>query len=197
MPNSNDDMFIKKDVSLLIRFLSFFDDLSDKELRKFATLLSQPMVTRALISLIESSLTIRKAERTSGSQKISTPPIRDSSVITSKSSKNEVVQNGISSRMSVDEARRAFSTLLEDRDLFPSTRDIVDAINLHYDWQISYEKFKKRGRRDLIQICLSRLKTYSDIQQVKKTYLFIERLKTQHSGVDHYKNLFNILVGNE
>lgn len=52
-----------------------------------------------------------------------------------------------------ENVRLLFTTLLSDRRVFPGTKDVVDAANRYLDIGADYERFKRSGRRDLIDYC--------------------------------------------
>lgn len=182
---------------VLIKLVGALNTLSDSDLSRLAVLLKQPKVNEALVKLIENTLELRMAERTSRPDK----RYEDASEVTEE--QRTIERNSIGLRgdqvgvQAVEDVQSAFVTLLQDRSLFPSTKDVVDAVNRVFQWGIDYEEFRKRGRRDLINKYLHRLSLYPDNRRIKLLKSFFYEVSQKAVKVDKYSELFKILAGYE
>lgn len=180
-----------KDV--LTKLVSALNNLSDDDLHQLTALLAQPKANKALVKLIESTLALRYAERKSKSEirKPSYTVRRKDREIGSNDA--NLVHNRLSVR-SMDELKNTFVTFLEDRNLFPSTRDVVDVVNKALHRGIAYEDFRKRGRKDLIRKCWTYLTTLPRKRQIEMLKTLFYSIPKEPEGIKPYRELFKILA---
>ncbi len=183
---------------ILNKLISALNSFSDHELQQLATLFKEPAVNEAIVKVIEGTLALRNAERKS---KIitTTKSSARTEVKRETTKKNNVTERDIKKGTHYrNQIKQKFATLLANRNLFPSTNDVVNAVNASFHWQINYVDFYRRGRRDLIQNCIRELSTYSESEQRKMIKSFLEWVKEQPGEKDQqYRILFKILAGDE
>jgi hypothetical protein len=182
---------------VLEKLIDLLGELSDADLINLGALLRQPDVHLILAKLIESTLALREAERRSrklGHGKLIRDEIlqEDSPTGTARIIDNDVRQKG-----SLKEAVRYVGQLLADRNLFPSTKDVVTAINAAFDLKMRYEEFRKRGRRDLIERWLTYVGRMPESEQWHRFEAFVKQMPANRFDTDQYRNLFRILTKNE
>ena len=183
---------------ILKKLISALNSFSDHELQQLATLFKEPAVNEAIVKVIEGTLALRNVKRKS---KIITT-IKSSArteVKRETPEKNNVTASEIKIGTHYkNQIEQKFAALLANKNLFPSTKDVVNVVNTSFHWRINYIDFYKRGRRDLIQKCIRKLSTYSEREQRKMIKSFLECVKEQPGEKDQqYRILFKILAGDE
>jgi hypothetical protein len=178
----------------LVRALS---NLPDNDLRKLASVLRQPGIGEELGKLIESVFALRKAERniishTDKKEEFATEVVRGR---IDRANLN-IRDNHLFIR-SIGDVRNTFETLLENKDLFPSTKDVVEAVNSEFQCGINYADFRKRGRKDVIKKCLSQLEKLPNGKQISLIKSFFYKVYREHGELEQYRKFFRILAGYE
>jgi hypothetical protein len=181
---------------LLQRLIEWLNKLSDSELEELSRLFSEPQVRTKLFAIIDNALALRHIE---GKPKLQ--PVASARDWPSGMPKREVgrVLRG-DAASSVDhstEVKHLFFEVFEDTSLFPSRRDMLDAMNQAFNCGFEYREHEKRGRKDLIIKCWNKLKDLPRDEQRKKLRTFVSRISESKAGRDDYKELFKLLVNHE
>ena len=182
---------------ILNKLMTALNSLSDKELHQLASLFKQQEASQALIKLIESTLALREAERKSKSEIPKKPTEGKEFKGESREIDNVSIQNRQGGVHSMDDIRDTFVALLNDRNIFPSIKNVVKALDASFNWGIAYKNFWKRGRRDLIKKCLRNLDSSTEREQRKMLKFFLSRIEKQVGEMGQYRELLRILAGNE
>ena len=187
------DDILEKFVSMLARF-------TDKELRELKTLFQNPNASHAIVNLIEGTLELRRL-RSSNRSIARTVAQKKGEPARNDIEREEIPKRSVSKGISpINNFSHRFAGILQSKKLFPSTKDVVKAVNESFSWGIEYEDFYKRGRRDLIQHCLGRL---ADIREDKRRRMirsFVKDIRAKKGSEDldrQYRELFKILAGDE
>ena len=86
---------------------------------------------------------------------------------------------------------------LNDRNIFPSTMDVINFANSIFDCRINYEQFRRRGRRDLIKKVLKHLFELPISLRESMLKNFFSKLQSANNESSAYQELFKILTRNE
>ena len=171
--------------------------MSDLDLRLLASLLAERSVRTSLSTLLDRMIALRKAENESRRRRRATRqatlPYGSDEV---QNSVRPPAQHG-RSQAQASELRSVFFGLLQDRDRYPSTRDVLDAMNTSFGMSLEYEKFKRRGRKDAITYCWSRLSDLGEVRRLRLLKRFLSGVATGPSEKDEYGHLFRILAKND
>lgn len=182
---------------VLNKLVDALNDLPDEDLVSLAALLRQPAADKTLAMLIENTLALREAERRSRtvSRKMPISPERHKAQLLGGNSK--IISSHQRQIGSLKDVAGSLAKLLQDRNLFPSTKDVINAINGAFDLKINYEEFRKRGRRDLIQRCLSYVSELRESKQIDRLESFLKQIPQSRLEMDQYRSLFRILTRND
>jgi len=97
---------------------------------------------------------------------------------------------------SEETSREAFNSVFEDRREYPSTRDVVAALNRHFGLSLRYEKFRRRGRRDLLQSAWTQLSRQpASVRESHLRRFFLQHLDAS-GDTEGYVKLFRLLTSN-
>lgn len=182
---------------VLNKFVNALNTLSDADLRHLARMLKQPKVNEDLARLIESTLALRHAERNSKLQKGDGASYRNRMAHARAETTNLAARGYEVPIRSMEDVKNTFIGLLEDRNLFRSTRDVVDSVNTSFQCGIEYEKFRKRGRRPVIRKCLQHLSGFPVSKQIEVLRSFLNKISDEASRLEQYRELFRFLAGYE
>lgn len=188
-----------KDKHIVDKFISLLSRFSEKELLELRTLFQDPRANKVFLKALDGSLELRRLYSIRSSLEHGLTPnskkelnnVQKAETSKSSSAKGFRPINGFSHR---------FAEILQNRNLYPSTKDVVNAINNAFNWEIKYEDFYKRGRRDLIRHCLNRLSDIEEGQRRKMIRSFISDIRSRKDWEEldrHYRELFGILAGDE
>lgn len=179
--------------SVLTALVSALSRLSDSQLETLRHLLGRPRFADVLVRQVDSILAFRRAvpkgdslsvEMETETERIRTDRVKSVRIITKPLTKDP------------RHFRTALSNLLSDRMLFPSTKDVLQAVNDGFGFEFRYDDFKKSGRRDLIRRCWSSLERLPDRSRRQALKNFLDKYSTSGKAADAYKELFRILTGN-
>jgi hypothetical protein len=123
------------------KLISSLSHLSDRELHDLANLFYQRHVAEAFAQIVEKTVYLREAER---HKRMPGAPY-EIRIVERREGRGPVRRS--------EPARERFFAILNDRDLFPSTRDVVEVLNDVFELGFRYEDYRKRGRKDLIEKC--------------------------------------------
>jgi hypothetical protein len=181
----------------LNKFLSLLNNLSDTDLRDLGNLLAQPKVCEKLSRLIRTTLELRQSEKRNKYQIYNKSGIEEAPRSKTELKKQIPVKSDLDDIMHVNGLKARFFSLLEDRKLFPSNRDVLTALNKEFDCDIPYKYSSKHGRRDIINKCWIHLSGYP--RQVRRRMIknFVDRMLVTNSQRDEYRELFRILANHE
>jgi len=181
---------------VLQRLIEWLNKLSDSELEELSHLFSEPQVRTSLLAIIDNALSLRRAE---GGRRLQ-PEVRarDWGLGMPKREPSRVLGGDATS--SVDhstEVKQLFFEIFENNSLFPSRRDMLDAMNKAFNCGFEYRQHEKRGRKDLIIKCWNKLKDLPKEEQRKKLRALVSRISQTRTDRDDYKELFRLLVNHE
>jgi len=179
---------------ILQRLIEWLNKLSDSELQELSSLFSEPQVRTSVLAIIDNALALRHIEDKRKLQ----PAATDWPSRMPKRGLGGVLRGDAT--LPVDhstELKQLFFEVFEDTSLFPSRRDMLDAMNKAFNCGFEYREHEKRGRRDLIIKCWNRLKNLPRDEQRKKLRTFVSRISESKAGRDDYKELFRLLVNHE
>jgi len=188
-----------KDNRIVYKFVSLLSRFSEEELLELRTLFQNPRANEAFLKVLDGSLELTRLQSTKGSfdhdvePKIEKERNNAKKLETSKSSSTEGSPpiNGFNQR---------FADILENKNFYPSTKDVVDAVNDGFNWEIKYEDFHKRDRKDLIKQILNRLGDIEAGQRRKMVSSFLSNIRARKDWEDldrHYRDLFSVLDRDE
>jgi len=183
---------------LLTKVVDALNWFSDSDLYQLADLLNKPQSTKSLVKIIEKKLALRQTERIRKSElnKISTSKYRREKEAINR--KRITAHDDQLSVASMQDILNAFVSSLEDKKIFPSTKDVVNMVNKTFHWEINYEDFRKRGRKAVINKCLSNLAFLPKQKQIRMLGAFFYDISFRRMGLkDQYLELFKILSGYE
>jgi len=181
---------------IIQKLMEWLNNLSDSELKELSYLFSERDVRTNLLAIINNVLALRQAEAKRKSQPVAR--VKDWTPMMPKRQISRVVTGDATS--SVDhstELKHMFFELFNDNSLFPSRRDMLDAMNKVFNCGFEYSQYEKRGRKDLIIKCWNKLKELPKDEQRKKLRTFVSRLPEDRADRDDYKELFRLLVNHE
>ncbi len=210
---------MKRD-ELFIKLVSALSKFSENDLRQLEIILSKPDASKALVHVIKAALQFRYAERKSeydfpnqisfaDSQKrrlsnsISKSDSLNKRYEEAKDQKVKTEINGINLKRSKNKfilnehIKTKLASMLKNKNLYLSTRDVVDAINSSFKLNINYLDYYKRGRRDLINNFLNQLSELPNKKRLELIKNFFSQVGLNNLESDEYQKLFSILVGNE
>jgi hypothetical protein len=168
------------------RLLLALGRMSDHDLALLRRIFDDPSAKELLRASITNILGLRERERSIRTQ--------------SNGSRNVPRQSEIPTRgiqkdnVSASQIRNTVIRILFDKSAFPSTRDVLEAVNHAFGFNFSYEEYQKRGRRDLVQNCWSKIDQMSEIERGRKLKDFLDFVVSDVSQPDEYKKLFRILT---
>jgi hypothetical protein len=163
------------------KLVSALRRLSDEELYALSQLLRYSDVAHIFGEIVDRMIRLRGIERERRPE---------SRVLEGQNSRKP----SRASRMGVTEPVEArFFNLLNDRQLFPSTKDVVDVLNDVFNLGLRYEDYVKHGRRDLIQRCWNHLQAMPVNERRRLLRVLSERGESQSAGSEGYHELFRIL----
>lgn len=186
--------------SVLNKLFNTLGNLSDDDLRKLAELFRYQNTSKAFVKMIESALGFRDA--THGNKM----PLREQRAKHNSIEEFEVQRSAVyhepvnyisRGRTSKKMLYAGVASALEDRDLFPSTKDVAEVVNSQFNCGIEYEDFQKRGRRDIIGKCMQNLRKLPEKDQYTLLRDFFHKIITDRSGMNQYRELFRILTSYE
>lgn len=166
--------------------------LTDSQLIRLKKLLLNGQVQKAVVNQIESILLTRSAEKSVGGSVLSSP-----SRVTNADSRDSAESSGRNHSFSHDRESKlkdSFFSLLEDRQFFPSTKDVLQAISQHLKLRYSYEDFKKRGRRDLVSRTWTALQQLSERRRIDLLRDLFETYAAPSENSSAYRDLFEVLT---
>lgn len=181
------------------KLIGLLSNFSERELLELRIFFQKPSATKAFSKLIDGMIELKQLHSTLS------PFGQDAKLKTEKKLDN--FQNSKKSDLRSTKGFRPingfshrFADILESRSLYPSTKDVVEAVNEAFNWDIKYEDFYKRGRRDLIRHCLNLLGDIEESQRRKMIKSFLKNIRARKDLTDFdrdYRELFSILAGDE
>lgn len=166
-------------------------DLTDNDLRRLLSILRRNDAITELAKVVESILSLRRIERPDAVRWQEGQDAESSLAGEGPSEKSG--DNESPNGRSFDELERAIQTLLDNRQAFPTTKDVVDVVNSEFQCGIDYDSYRKRGRRDVIKRCRADLQLLPKRKQISLMKAFFQK----HAEMDKYARLFKILAGYE
>lgn len=106
------------------------------------------------------------------------------------------VKKGVPVKLTSRRPSRAdvLTELLSDRRAFPSTLDVVKAVNAAFGFDIDYSKYKQLGRRDLVARCRKLLSQLPPPLRRQKLNAFFKRCGRAEVTEDQFSELFRVLA---
>ncbi len=163
-------------------------ELSDHDLRELSSLLRHPDVSTSIACIIDETIHLREMER-----RISQS---GSSISASEATGEAPSRTGtLGQDKGQQSIRDVFHRTLSDKGAFPSTRDVVDAINDVLGETFKYQDFKRNGRRPLIRKAWRVLETRSRRSRVSAIRRLMRAVPSPEAK--EYRDLFRMLTRNE
>jgi hypothetical protein len=168
---------------------------TNEELRTLKAILRQKKALDALTGQIETILILRESDGPTRHSRVrestSRRPIKEVEDDTA------AVEGKDLTNLSPGDLKDAFFKVLQNRELYPTTADVVEALNTHFGCDFQYRAFKKRGRKDLISKCWSFLDSLPDQDRGESLRKFFQEHQIKYSGSTGYQDLFRVLTDNE
>ena len=155
--------------------------LSERELRRLVELFYRHDVAEAFREVVERMIVLRQAEEE-----------RRKSSALGRSRNRHPLKRGVDVS-SEEPLKQEFLIVLHDRDIFPSTKDVVDVVNDVFGLGLRYEDFRRRGRRDLIQRCWHHFQGMPVDERRRILRTLSRRSKAPSASSEGYHELFRIL----
>ena len=167
--------------------------LPEGDLLQMAELLEDPSSRSELLKLLQAVLALVRAHAGG---------VSDAEEPRSAGRPHKAIPAGGSGRRSTEiRSTRALSdavaAFLQNRAVFPSTRDVLAAVNFVLDSRLAYESFRRSGRKALIREFLSRLKQVPSRERHRRVKLLFDRFDRGRPEADEYRDLFRVLTGDE
>jgi len=163
------------------KLISSLSRLSDRELHELADLFHRPDVGEVFGRIVEKTIYLRHVERNMRKR------------ITHRETRSMVTNDQKQWIGAKKHTKDKFFAFLNDRSLFPSTRDVINVLNYAFQANFTYEEYRKRGRRDLIQKCWSKFENMSLIYRRRVLKLLSRRTVDHPHSSEGYHELFKIL----
>jgi hypothetical protein len=178
--------------SLLQKFAGALGHFTDTELENLLFLLQIDGVAVALERLIQELVQLRLLERRVGSRLQRRTDI--GSQFQLLPSRNQLVHASDFGLDFESSLRNTLVGVFSDHKLFPTMHDVIEAMNRDLECPISFEEFRKRGRRDAVGKCWSLLSREPKGRQVQLLHRFLNDVGSREGGMSAYKDLFSILT---
>ena len=163
------------------KLVSNLGRLSDQELQELSNLFYEGDVAKAFAEVVEKIIYLRRAERQRSKKFFSTE-----ANIPQRAERDRHISSG-------EPARDKFFVILNDRSLFPATRDVVEVLNNVFGLELQYENYRKRGRRDLIKKCWHHFEKMPIDKRRRVIQLLSNRSAHGTFRSEGYHELFRIL----
>jgi len=172
-------------------------DFSDDTLRQLTEILEHPRECTLLQRRIREILALRRTERRTGKEKSNTHVVKENVELVADS--NPGIQSARFEAFSGSDVnlKNMLFDILQDRERFGSTRDVIEAINSFFDCGLDYESFRRRGRRDAIRRCWTQLLNLSKKERSRLLRRFFEAIYSQEGDKRIYRELFRLLTHHE
>jgi len=170
------------------------NDFSDGELRQLKSIFYDDRANTILVNVMDDILKLRALSKDKDFNQ-DRPEVKPKNGIASQS---KPMDNETS--RSNEKNYREFQQLMSifnDKRLFPNTIDVVNAINSHFGFGITYSDYSKRGRRDLVAKFLKLVSKLPPEKRAEKARLFLQSVNKDYDNNDSYKQLFKILIRDE
>lgn len=188
-----------KDRDVVNKFISLLSHFSVKELVELRRLFQHTYATKAFLKILDGAIELRSFHPINGSLVHAATPRNETDWNDAK--KSEIPKSNAKNIFrKINGFSHRFADILQNKKLYRSTKDVVNAVNSAFNWEIKYEDFYKRGRRDLINHCINRLGDIEEGQRRKMIKSFLDGIRARKNWEDldrHYRELFNILAGDE
>ena len=94
----------------------------------------------------------------------------------------------------IPELEAALGLYLLERDLFPTTRDVIEAINATFDLDLKFDKFRRAGRRPAIRKAQRHLRSIPKFRQRLAARRLIQLSPSHDTHSRQYRQLFSTLL---
>jgi hypothetical protein len=166
------------------QLFSIVNSLSARKREQLQRLLAQPMGRRAFQRLITTVLDLQNGTADE-------PPILDI----------ERSRRGVESSERyfehADPIRQSFSTLLWDKRLFPTTHDVIRAVDHFFNVHLDPTRFRKSGRKTIIAHTWKELLQLSQRERKEKLRRFFSEFDKYLDPHRSYRELFRMLSRSE
>jgi len=163
------------------KLVSAMSHLSDQDLSSLAELFRCEDVAQVFREVVERMIHLRRIEQ----ERRGESSLREEQASRSRARAR---------RMGATEpAEVKFLALLDNRTLFPSTRDVIDVLNDIFDLGLRYDDYQKEGRRDLIQRCWRHFQRMPLTERRRVLRALSQRSEGPSSTAEGYHELFRIL----
>ena len=165
--------------------------LSNRQLRQLAAVFAKRDAGKAFSKAIEEIVLLREAERR-------TRKARSKQLQEVQSGREGLAGTTIVSPNEVryypkEVIKTRFYEVLNNRDVLPSTKDVIEVLRESFPFKFEYSEFRRRGRRDLIGKCWGYLEEMPSAPQRKLLETFFRRTYKGSIEGEGYQELFKIL----
>lgn len=182
-----------KNVKYLVdRLLSALGELSDRDLMLLREVLEDSGTRNSLIKTLDHRAYLRMHE---------IKQRKENNYFSDANSLQDIAPETFNKyyfeMQSEDDIGDVIRHILSDRELFPSTQDVIHAISNIFDVHFEHQKFKKSGRDRLISAFLSVFSEQPRGRQRSKLMRLLKMVRQRPSSTDEYSELFRMLTKNE
>jgi hypothetical protein len=165
------------------RLLSLFTGLQPRHQRQLEMLLDHPIGRRAFRKLIEGALDLQNGE------------------MNDRAAKYHDVSHAVQSNdryfESPDPIRQSFSSLLWDKETFPTTYDVIAVVRHFFGIKLEPLQFRKAGRKAVISRAWKYLSELSERERTQRLRKFFTEFAPKLDPDRSYRELFRILSRSE
>jgi len=179
----------------IARLLEAIQTLSVDDLAALEAVLRSPSARESLWRMLRELLSLRKEalalplfddNASPGNER---PVSKDASRAASEQALQRLIR-------SEELSREAFYDIFLNRERFLSTRDVVKELNRSFRLNLSYEKFRKRGRRDVLQSAWTQIGERPERHRRTALRRFFSQILDASDDAEEYTLLFRILTNN-
>jgi hypothetical protein len=179
------------------KLIASIHGFSDGDLLQLAEILEHPAESTSLQRMIREILALRKTERKAGKEKSDIHVVKDDAELVADSNPAIQLPRFEAFIGSDENLKNMLFDILQDRGLFASTHDVIEAINSFFDCDLDYEGFRRRGRRDAIRRCWTQLLNLPKKERSELLRRFFEAIYGQEGDRRIYRELFKLLTNHD
>lgn len=180
---------------IIQRLISSLGSLSNRELYQLVDIFTKRNVAKIFSKIIHEIIYLREVEnKIKRKHSLKSVPVRKR--------KEVLLSDGIVTPSEIlqyptEIIKNNFCEVLNNKSSLPSTRDVIEILNKSFPFNLRYESFRRRGRRDLIERCWKYLEETSSEKRHKMLTNFFRLTYKKSIGSEGYHELFRILSQNE
>ena len=175
--------------AIIKKLLTALSNMTVKDLQQLSLILDHPNSEKTIKDIIDGIISLRKIEaaKTPANDKKHEGRTSKADNRNDKTAINELKSNSMIDHL---------TKILNDKSIFPKTIDLIESLNNAFRFNIKYEDFYKRGRRDLIQKYKKLITALPKNEQKRRITSFLQSIQNDRQESDAYQKLFKILSGN-